>query len=137
MLEAVGAKSLAAPTAGNAGAALSAYGARAGMPVFVAMPRDTPTSIVEECRDYGAEVELVEGVITEILPERRFRVRLDNGHDLIAYTAGKMLRNRIRSIAGDRVHVEVSPYDLDKGRVVFRERSGPPFRMNQRRFFRR
>lgn len=80
---------------------------------------------------------LVEGVITEILPERRFRVRLDNGHDLIAYTAGKMLRNRIRSIAGDRVHVEVSPYDLDKGRVVFRERSGPPMPMNQRRFFRR
>ena len=80
---------------------------------------------------------LVEGVITEILPERRFRVRLDNGHDLIAYTAGKMLRNRIRSIAGDRVHVEVSPYDLDKGRVVFRERSGPPIPMNQRRFFRR
>jgi translation initiation factor IF-1 len=83
------------------------------------------------------DVLLVEGVITEILPERRFRVRLDNGHDLIAYTAGKMLRNRIRSIAGDRVHVEVSPYDLDKGRVVFRERSGPPIPMNQRRFFRR
>ncbi len=83
------------------------------------------------------DVILVEGVITEILPERRFRVRLDNGHDLIAYTAGKMLRNRIRSIAGDRVHVEVSPYDLDKGRVVFRERSGPPIPMNQRRFFRR
>ena len=83
------------------------------------------------------DVLLVEGVITEILPERRFRVRLDNGHDLIAYTAGKMLRNRIRSIAGDRVHVEVSPYDLDKGRVVFRERSGPPMPMNQRRFFRR
>ena len=83
------------------------------------------------------DVILVEGVIAEILPERRFRVRLDNGHDLIAYTAGKMLRNRIRSIAGDRVHVEVSPYDLDKGRVVFRERSGPPIPMNQRRFFRR
>ena len=83
------------------------------------------------------DVILVEGVITEILPERRFRVRLDNGHDLIAYTAGKMLRNRIRSIAGDRVHVEVSPYDLEKGRVVFRERSGPPIPMNQRRFFRR
>jgi threonine synthase len=51
-----GAKSLAAPTAGNAGAALSAYGARAGLPVFVAMPRDTPKSIVDECRSYGAEV---------------------------------------------------------------------------------
>jgi threonine synthase len=61
----LGAKRLAAPTAGNAGAALSAYGARAGMPVFVAMPRDTPASIIDECRGYGAEVELVAGVITD------------------------------------------------------------------------
>ena len=61
----LGAKSLAAPTAGNAGAALSAYGARAGLPVFVAMPRDTPASIVDECRGYGAQVELVAGVITD------------------------------------------------------------------------
>jgi threonine synthase len=65
MAKNLGAKSLAAPTAGNAGAALSAYGARAGMPVFVAMPRDTPRSIVDECRSYGAEVELVAGVITD------------------------------------------------------------------------
>jgi translation initiation factor IF-1 len=80
---------------------------------------------------------LVEGVITEVLPERRFRVRLDNGHEIIAYTAGKMLKNRIRSIAGDRVHVEISTYDLDKGRIVFREKSGPPIPTNQRRFYRR
>src|SRR5207253_9589341 len=60
-----GAKSLAAPTAGNAGAALSAYGARAGLPVFIAMPQDTPKSIVDECRSYGAEVELVAGLITD------------------------------------------------------------------------
>src|SRR5688500_18031587 len=65
MAKKLGAKSLAAPTAGNAGAALSAYGARAGLPVFVAMPRDTPQSIVDECRGYGAQVELVEGVITD------------------------------------------------------------------------
>ena len=65
MAKVLGAKLLAAPTAGNAGAALSAYGARAGLPVFVAMPRDTPASIVGECRGYGAEVELVEGVITD------------------------------------------------------------------------
>src|SRR3954453_16787466 len=65
MAKKLGAKSLAAPTAGNAGAALSAYGARAGLPVFVAMPRDTPQSIVDECRDYGAQVELVAGVITD------------------------------------------------------------------------
>jgi threonine synthase len=65
MARALGARSLAAPTAGNAGAALSAYGARAGLPVFVAMPQDTPRSIVDECRSYGAEVELVPGVITD------------------------------------------------------------------------
>lgn len=65
MAKELGAKSLAAPTAGNAGAALSAYGARAGLPVFVAMPRDTPQSIIDECRSYGAEVELVAGVITD------------------------------------------------------------------------
>jgi threonine synthase len=65
MAKALGATSLAAPTAGNAGAALSAYGARAGLPVFVAMPQDTPASIVDECRAYGAGVELVAGVITD------------------------------------------------------------------------
>jgi threonine synthase len=65
MARRLGARSLAAPTAGNAGAALSAYGARAGLPVFVAMPRDTPQSIVDECRDYGAQIELVAGVITD------------------------------------------------------------------------
>jgi threonine synthase len=65
MAKRLGARSLAAPTAGNAGAALSAYGARAGLPVFVAMPRDTPQSIVDECRSYGAQVELVAGVITD------------------------------------------------------------------------
>jgi len=65
MARKLGAKSLGAPTAGNAGAALSAYGARAGLPVFVAMPRDTPRSIIDECRSYGAQVELVAGVITD------------------------------------------------------------------------
>jgi threonine synthase len=65
MAKRLGARSLAAPTAGNAGAALAAYGARAGLPVFVAMPRDTPQSIVDECRGYGAHVELVAGVITD------------------------------------------------------------------------
>jgi len=65
MARKLGAKSLGAPTAGNAGAALSAYGARAGLPVFVAMPRDTPQSIIDECRSYGAQVELVAGVITD------------------------------------------------------------------------
>jgi threonine synthase len=77
-----GAKSLAAPTAGNAGAALSAYGARAGLPVFVAMPRDTPESIVDECRSYGAEVELVAGLITDAGKRVQQYIAATGGFDL-------------------------------------------------------
>lgn len=82
MAKKLGAKSLAAPTAGNAGAALSAYGARAGMPVFVAMPRDTPQSIVDECRSYGAEVELVTGVITDAAKRVQQFIQANGGFDL-------------------------------------------------------
>ena len=82
MARKLGAKSLAAPTAGNAGAALSAYGARAGLPVFVAMPKDTPQSIVDECRGYGAEVELVEGVITDAAKRVQQYIRETGGFDL-------------------------------------------------------
>jgi translation initiation factor IF-1 len=66
-----------------------------------------------------AKEELLEfeGVIMEILPEARFRVRLSNDHE-IAYTAGRMKKNRIRSLTGDKVTVEMSPYDLGKGRVI-------------------
>jgi translation initiation factor IF-1 len=69
------------------------------------------------------EVLTIEGLIHEILPDGRFGVTLDNEHKIIAYTAGKMRRFRIRSVVGDRVHVEMSPYDLSKGRMVFRERT--------------
>jgi len=82
MAKKLGATRLAAPTAGNAGAALSAYGARAGLPVFVAMPRDTPQSIVDECRQYGATVELVEGVITDAAKRVQEELRLGGGFDL-------------------------------------------------------
>jgi threonine synthase len=82
MAKNLGAKSLAAPTAGNAGAALSAYGARAGMPVFVAMPRDTPRSIIEECRSYGADVELVAGVITDAGKRVQKYIAENGGFDL-------------------------------------------------------
>ncbi|HYI09580.1 MAG TPA: threonine synthase [Thermoanaerobaculia bacterium] len=82
MARKLGAQSLAAPTAGNAGAALSAYGARAGMPVFVAMPRDTPQSIVDECRGYGARVELVEGVITDAARRVQAHIAENGGFDL-------------------------------------------------------
>ena len=60
-----------------------------------------------------------EGLVTEILPDARYRVQLDNGHQLVAYTAGRMKKNRIKTLAGDRVTVEVSPYDLEKGRLIF------------------
>jgi threonine synthase len=82
MAKRLGARSLAAPTAGNAGAALSAYGARAGLPVFVAMPRDTPQSIVDECRGYGAEVELVAGVITDAGKRVAQYIASNGGFDL-------------------------------------------------------
>jgi threonine synthase len=82
MAKKLGAERLAAPTAGNAGAALSAYGARAGLPVFVAMPRDTPQSIIDECRDYGAEVELVAGVITDAAKRVQQFIATNGGFDL-------------------------------------------------------
>lgn len=69
------------------------------------------------------ELITIEGQIDEILPDGRFGVMLDNQHRIIAYTAGKMRRFRIRSVVGDRVHVELTPYDLTKGRIVFRERT--------------
>ncbi|MEI4505219.1 translation initiation factor IF-1 [Sphingopyxis sp. CCNWLW253] len=68
------------------------------------------------------ELLTIEGIIEEILPDGRFAVRLDNEHKIIAYTAGKMCKFRIRSVVGDRVHLEMTPYDLTKGRIVFRER---------------
>jgi len=67
-----------------------------------------------------------DGVITELLPEGRFRVRLDNDHMILAYTAGRMKRNRIRSMVGDRVTVEMTPYDLEKGRITFRHKTEGP-----------
>jgi len=76
-----------------------------------------------------AKEELIEmnGLVSEVLPELRFRVDLDNGHKMIAYTAGRMKKNHIRILAGDRVTLELSPYDLTKGRIVFRhlESRGP------------
>jgi translation initiation factor IF-1 len=69
------------------------------------------------------ELLTMEGMIHEILPDGRFGVELDNEHRIIAYTAGKMRRFRIKSVVGDRVHVEMTPYDLSKGRIVFREKT--------------
>ena len=66
------------------------------------------------------EIIRIEGEITEILPDGRFRVKLENEHEIIAYTAGKMRRHNIRILAGDNVSLEMSPYDLSKGRITFR-----------------
>ena len=82
MAKKLGARSLAAPTAGNAGAALAAYGARAGLPVFIAMPKDTPKSIENECRSYGAEVELVAGLITDAGKRVQQYIAANGGFDL-------------------------------------------------------
>lgn len=62
----------------------------------------------------------IDGVVKEILPNATFRVELDNGHEVLAHTAGKMRKFRIRVLAGDRVTVEMTPYDLTKGRITFR-----------------
>jgi len=81
-----------------------------------------------------AKEDLVEfdGQIVELLPEGRFRVRLENDHEILAYTAGKMKKNRIRSMVGDKVTVEMTPYDMDRGRITYRHKTegartgGPP-----------
>lgn len=67
-----------------------------------------------------------EGKVTEVMPDARFRVELDNGHMVVVYTAGKMKKNRIKTLVGDRVTVEMTPYDLDKGRLVFRHKGDSP-----------
>ncbi len=62
----------------------------------------------------------MQGKVEEVLPDSRYRVTLDNGHSLIAYSGGKMRKNHIRILAGDKVSLELSPYDLTKGRITFR-----------------
>tara|TARA_S200000501_G_scaffold185279_1_gene174370 strand:- start:444 stop:662 length:219 start_codon:yes stop_codon:yes gene_type:complete len=71
-----------------------------------------------------AKEELLEfpGVVLELLPNATFKVKLDNDHEIIAHTAGKMRKNRIRVLAGDQVTVEMTPYDLTKGRITYRHK---------------
>ncbi|MDX1435590.1 MAG: translation initiation factor IF-1 [Anaerolineales bacterium] len=63
---------------------------------------------------------ITEGTVIEALPGTQFRVKLDNGHEILAYLAGKMRRYYIRVLLGDRVRIEMSPYDLDRGRITYR-----------------
>ena len=78
-----------------------------------------------------------EGMVTEVLPDGHFRVKLENEHEILAYTAGKMRKFRIRTGVGDRVVIEVSPYDLNRGRINFRHKDtsrlmgSPPTRRQQ------
>jgi translation initiation factor IF-1 len=65
----------------------------------------------------------VEGTVTEALPNTQFRVELDNGHSVLAHISGKMRMNYIRILPGDRVKVELSPYDLSRGRITYRFRT--------------
>lgn len=71
-----------------------------------------------------AKEDLIEfpGIVTELLPNAMFRVKLDNGHIILAHTSGRMRKNRIRVLIGDKVNVEMTPYDLTKGRITFRHK---------------
>ncbi|GBD41790.1 Translation initiation factor IF-1 [bacterium HR39] len=62
----------------------------------------------------------MEGTVVEVLPNAMFRVKLDNDHEVLAHTSGRMRKNRIRVLAGDRVLVELTPYDLRRGRITYR-----------------
>lgn len=86
-----------------------------------------------------AKEEVIEmnGVVTDVLPDTRYRVTLENGHELVAYSSGKMRKHRIRILVGDKVSLEMSPYDLSKGRITFRHieqrSSGAPASAPRRR----
>ncbi|HUG39666.1 MAG TPA: translation initiation factor IF-1 [Longimicrobiales bacterium] len=64
----------------------------------------------------------MEGVVTDVLPDRMYRVKLENGHEVLAYAAGKMSKFKIRVLTGDRVTLVLSPYDLTRGRIVYRHK---------------
>ena len=72
-------------------------------------------------KEEGIEME---GVVTEVLPDRNFRVLLENGHTVLAYAAGKMSKFKIRVLVSDRVTLELSPYDLSRGRITYRHKAG-------------
>ena len=72
---------------------------------------------------------ILEGKITEALPNTTFRVELENGHQVLAYLSGKMRKHYIRVLLGDAVRVELSPYDLTRGRIVYRHRSPQGYRV--------
>jgi len=100
---------LCAPSGGGLG-----LGARrAERPVFISQVEERLKSVA------GDAIQMM-GTITEVLPNTTFRVELENGHQILAYVSGKMRKNYIRILRGDRVAVELSPYDLTRGRITYR-----------------
>jgi translation initiation factor IF-1 len=89
---------------------------------MVRSPETRSGVMQEQPGAHMAKEELLEfpGIVQELLPNATFRVKLDNGHEIIAHTAGKMRKNRIRVLAGDKCLVEMTPYDLTKGRITYR-----------------
>jgi translation initiation factor IF-1 len=77
-----------------------------------------------EVKESKQKIEMM-GTVTEALPGTQFKVRLDNNHEILAYPCGKMRKYYIRLLLGDRVKVEVSPYDLERGRIVYRYKREP------------
>lgn len=88
-------------------------------------PRVGHTVSQSEVREYMSKQDAIEleGTVTELLPNATFRVTVQSGHEVLTTLAGNMRRNRIRVLAGDRVTVEVSPYDLTRGRITFRHKN--------------
>lgn len=89
-------------------------------PGHTALVRHTERN--EKARMAKEEGIEMEGLVQEVLPDRNYRVLLDNGHTILAYAAGKMSKFKIRVLEGDRVSVVLSPYDLTRGRVIYRHK---------------
>ena len=98
------------------------YAMRSGMGAPAPVAACVTSLKTGTARGRMAKEELLEfpGTVAELLPNATFRVALENGHEIIAHTAGKMRKNRIRVLTGDKVLVEMTPYDLTKGRITYR-----------------
>jgi translation initiation factor IF-1 len=85
--------------------------------------QNAPTLLTEDCRLMAKEDQIeMEGEVIDTLPNTTFKVQLENGHVVTAHISGKMRKNYIRILTGDKVRVELTPYDLSKGRITYRER---------------
>lgn len=94
-------------------------GSRARKAVSKAVQREKQAARTGHVKEDAIEID---GEVTEALPNTMFRVRLDNGHEVLGHISGKMRKHYIRLVPGDRVRVELSPYDLNRGRITYRNR---------------